>query len=624
MKFPSIGFLFHSAKASFFRFPLSILASILASAIGIFLIEEQYELEDAFPLVNTMLCLALAIPLYFCVSIVVARVSLNRKWQILFYLIVTLALIGLYFTFPSAYDTHNTLQPYFRYAVYNIIGHLLVAYVPYNFSEQLNGFWNYNKLLFIRILEAQLYAVVLYIGLIVALVSLNTLFDIEIHNELFAEIAIVIFGVFNTWFFVAGIPSDFNTLNQDISYPNGLRIFAQYVLLPLLGLYLLILYGYGSKIILLWDWPKGIVSYLILCFSVLGVFTLLLLYPYGKSVLHSWIKKTSRVYYFLLLPLLGLLAFALLIRIGDYGITINRYLIAVLGLWLSFIGIYFLTGRENIKIIPQSLSLVLLMISFGPWSMFSISESSQVSRLESILSKAKILVDGKINAQPNWVFNQTDSIYTISSINDSLLSDSLHNEVKSIFEYLDDYHGFASIRTWYSFDVDVLLKSRNKEKSRWSQMSESSMYIQSAGLKDDYRYQDNTYFSYYSLDANVVDVSGYDYLVDFQFYNQDTIDKQSYSAEKISFEIVYHSKPKAKFIIKDNASQELIFKTDSLISCLIKRYGTSTKEQINSNEMSQIIANSKYNAKILFNEINFQTDTIAPSGIRGKLFLKKK
>ena len=43
-------------------------------------------------------------------------------------------------------------------------------------------------------------------------------------------------------------PKSLTNLDNNYEYPAGLKIFSQYILLPLLMLYLLILYGYGIKI----------------------------------------------------------------------------------------------------------------------------------------------------------------------------------------------------------------------------------------------------------------------------------------------------------------------------------------------------------------------------------------
>ena len=72
------------------------------------------------------------------------------------------------------------------------------------------------------------------------------------------------------------MPTNFDNLEEIDEYPFGLKVFSQYILLPLLLLYLVILYLYGAKIILLWDWPKGVVSWLIIAVAVLGIFALII------------------------------------------------------------------------------------------------------------------------------------------------------------------------------------------------------------------------------------------------------------------------------------------------------------------------------------------------------------
>jgi hypothetical protein len=113
------------------------------------------------------------------------------------------------------------------------------------------------------------------------------------------------------------MPDDFDELDNVEYYPFGLKVFSQYILLPLLLLYLIILYIYGGKIITLWDWPKGVVSWLIVAVSVIGIFTLLLIYPYGQKEENSWIKKITKVYYFLVIPLVVLLFLAISIRLAE-------------------------------------------------------------------------------------------------------------------------------------------------------------------------------------------------------------------------------------------------------------------------------------------------------------------
>ena len=51
---------------------------------------------------------------------------------------------------------------------------------------------------------------------------------------------------------------------------------------------------------------------------------------------------------------------------------------------------------KNIKLIPVTLCLLCFLTSFGPWGAFSVSQRSQMNRLEKLLTANNILVDGKI------------------------------------------------------------------------------------------------------------------------------------------------------------------------------------------------------------------------------------
>jgi hypothetical protein len=64
--------------------------------------------------------------------------------------------------------------------------------------------------------------------------------------------------------FLAGFPRDFSNPATISDYPQGLKIMTQYVLLPLVTLYLLILYAYLAKVIFTAHWPSGWVAYLVL------------------------------------------------------------------------------------------------------------------------------------------------------------------------------------------------------------------------------------------------------------------------------------------------------------------------------------------------------------------------
>ncbi|MEQ6120982.1 DUF4153 domain-containing protein [Reichenbachiella sp. MALMAid0571] len=545
-KLPSVDYLITQSKASLQRFPLIIVSAVVASVLSIFLVEIQDDVVNRMPYINSLLSTALGIPLFYCLKTVIERKEITGIKLAGVNMIGVLALVLVYFSLPGTDSTTNISLPYIRYAVFNISIHLMVSFAPFLSHGELNGFWQYNKNLFLRFCQSVLYSGFLYLGLVLALSSLHLLFDVKIKGELYFELFIVVIGIFNTWFFVSGVPKNTSELDGIEDYPKGLKIFTQYVLIPLLVLYLVILFSYVVKILVLWDWPRGIVSYLILCVAMLGIFTLLLIHPFGSQQESTWIKNISRFYYYLLLPLIILLFIAIGMRIEDYGVTVNRYIIVMMGIWLAFICLYFIAGRKNIKAIPVSLSLIILLCSFGPWSMFSVSEKSQVNRLEEILKDGGLLNSGKIK---NEALCEVDTAGKYSfknkEMNEGVLSDSLHNEVKSILDYLDRHHGFDDIDSWHTQNVDSLIQAIFKEKGRWTNINESELYMNILGLRYHHIYDkgDNKHFNFTSKNQNEAQSVGkYSYFIPLNIYrnNQEQYVK-SYQFDSKELELTYTS-----------------------------------------------------------------------------------
>lgn len=631
MKLPSLQYLAQSTAHAFIRFPLSILSALVGVCAGVTLIEGEDTQINLLPWTNLMLSGGLGIGLFFCVDVFYYRHGYTPRRRWLFELGAFLILLLIYFTLPGEESTTNTSVPYIRFAIYSIVVHLVIAFIPYTGKGQINGFWNYNKLLLVRVLTSALYSGVLYGGLALALGSLDFLFDIDLHDELFGDMFVVIVGLFNTIFFLAGIPDTFDDLEDLHVYPKGIRVFAQYILLPLLILYLIILYVYGGKIIVLWSWPKGIVSYLITCVGVLGIFTILLLYPYGNQPEHGWMKKFSRWYYLVLIPLVFLLFYAIIIRMGDYGITINRYIIILLGIWLTIVSVYFATGKTNIRFIPISLAAIMLTVSFGWWGMFSVSERSQVNRLRAILENAKIIQNEKIKNEVLWDLDSIPVLHSLNTENenDNLLSDSLHNEVYSILDYLDDHHGFSSVREWYTQDIDSVIRVCNeKKKERWSHLRERNVYMRSLGLTPEIQYARSTYqgfqYSTSEYERTVTKVTGFDY------YSEQSHSWQDYNPGNFTVRIdekefkISRGPTLDKIFTITSSDDIIVFDCRDLFKKLLAENGreSATVEFL---PVDGTVMQGQWKARFIISEVDFNVrdNQVIVERIYGALLLKK-
>jgi flagellar biosynthesis protein FliQ len=89
-----------------------------------------------------------------------------------------------------------------------------------------------------------------------------------------------------------------------------------------------------------------------------------------------------------------MLFYAIYLRIHQYDITVNRYFVVVFGLWLLVISAYYIfSNKKHLAFIPAVLTLFTVIISVGPWGVYSLPESRQLERLKSNLISANILKD---------------------------------------------------------------------------------------------------------------------------------------------------------------------------------------------------------------------------------------
>lgn len=447
IKLPSLDVLADHFLQTLIRYKWVVLISLAKVITLIYYTETPHDEENARNLLTRLsYVFFLAVPLALSISLFTER--RQWKWHVHFGMIVILTgvLTGYYFTTNEAPNQTD----FYGFMLFMAGSHLLVSYIPFIGFQESNGFWQFNKTLFLQFLNATLYSVTLYIGLLIAVETVKFLFNIKFLFEIEADLSIVIFTLFHTIFFLSKIPENLTGLESEIDYPSGLKIFTQYVLLPLEVVYLLILYAYTAKILFQWHLPEGGVAYLVLAFSSTGILALLLLYPLRENIKEHWIRLFSHRFYLALLPLIILLFTGIFRRINDYGITENRYVVGILALWLAGITIYFLAGKRNdIRWIPVTLSIFCFMLAVGPWNIFTVAKNSQVNQFQEILKEHKLLnaknqIEGKA-ILPKKDYDQLFSIIQFFRIRDQSVLKTYFSKLpanykEKRFSYvLDDY-----------------------------------------------------------------------------------------------------------------------------------------------------------------------------------------
>jgi len=237
MKFYSVELIIHQAAKAFRRFPMALVCAILSAALIIFMIDENFDLKDNVEWFYTLQTLWLGMVAFVGLAVFTQRYTMRNSTVIPLNVAVVALMVYYFFAQPDFF----TVKSVARFIILVIAAHLGVSFAPFLVNTEVNGFWQYNKSLFIRYLTSAIYSAVLYIGLSVALLAIRTLFNIDFDEKIYVYLFVTIAVVLNTWFFLSGVPSRIIGLEQVREYPKGLRIFTQYVLLPLVVIYLIIL-----------------------------------------------------------------------------------------------------------------------------------------------------------------------------------------------------------------------------------------------------------------------------------------------------------------------------------------------------------------------------------------------
>lgn len=480
-KFPSLQNLINATQRTILKFPLETIASICGTIFTLLLVEDENRQGKELLMKAIMGCL-LCLVLFLSISLF----FLASKRNTILRFLTSLVLGSMAFAFVFSFKKDITEVEIQQFLVLEIALHLLVSFagfLPRTYNQ--DEFWEFNKRLFLRILTGGLYSIVLYLGLAIAITAVEKLFNVEIDDKIYGYTFFTIVGIFNTLFFLNGVPETNNAeYPLKLSYPNGLKNFTQYVLMPLISLYLVILICYETKILVTLSLPVGWVSYLVLAFAVLGILSFLLVHPIAKETGNLWMRTFNRWFYYLLVPLLGLLFWAILYRIQLYGFTHERYYVLLLSIWLTVVVAYFIIQKQpKIKFIPISLCLAGLLSIIGPQSADSISKNSQLSRFETYIQKTE-------KAKPTFGQEQ---------------------DLSSIVDFLEKNYGAEALLPYTNGKLEALLKKAKKPNSTQIMKALGFQYRYSYKRKEMNENDNEFYYNFHRNEQQRIEnIHGYD------------------------------------------------------------------------------------------------------------------
>ncbi len=536
MKLPSVKNILNIAGKTAQRFPFMLLSMLIGTAATICAIDPSlntldYNVEEWFMKIFFFCALAFV---YFISSVLYGESRKNKITSILLQ-ISCLLLVVLYYFFTPELDDFS-VKDGSTLGLLIFAGLLSISFAFVISKRKVHqAFWQFNRKVISRFFVSLLYSGSLFGGLALAMLAVHYLFQIEIDEERYGQLFFLIFCLFGTWHWAAGIPNQLEELEHDKTYPKGLSVFTKYILLPLVYLYLIILYAYTIRILILWELPQGWVSYLVLTLAGIGIIACLFVWPLNDAHTKSWIKSYSRYFFYALLPLLALLYTGILRRISDYGITPNRYIVLILACWLLAISLYFLLSKKkDIRILPVSLSILTIAVIIGPWSMYSVSTESQIKRLEKMMKENGLWVDGAVDTTHVQI------------------SDSIGVEINKILSELEDINGDVAVlnKRW-----NLQLDSQTVSELSWDDVSRRlNIPTQSTYHSD---YSDLPDFNYWVNDNDGIVVSGYDY-----YYSSGYVHYSRENSNDQEDSIVWENDNYSLCVVLADQGKTLTFKED--------------------------------------------------------------
>jgi len=492
---PSLGAAAVAAQRTLRRFPLVLAAAALAAAASVLTIEDVG--PDALH-VRLILTASLGIPLFLAAALLAERQPRRAAAQIALGAVGIVLLAGFFAGWPH-WSEPVRLGRFFQLGV---AFHLLVVFAPFAGRDGRNAFWQWSRVLLERAIVAAVFTGTLFLGLVLALAALDKLFGVDVPPTAYPRVWAVIAFVFNTWFFLGGVPEDPAALEERRDYPAVLRIFAQYALVPLVSVYLVILTLYLGKVVVTWDWPSGWIGWLVSGVASAGIFALLLVHPIIDDPEQRWIATFARQFWIGVLPSVVMLWLALYQRVHQYGITERRYFLILLSLWLAALAVYYgVTRSRNIRLIPISLCVGALLTIAGPWGAYAVSEGSQVGRLRATLERNGMFAGATVRAPARAVSAEDRA------------------EISAAARYLLETHGSGAIAPWFA-DTSarrVVRAAGERGRESWDQADRWAdtivtrlgvAYVSRAAAR-----MGANYTNYSAPVATELSVRGFDYLL---------------------------------------------------------------------------------------------------------------
>ncbi|MEQ1520998.1 MAG: DUF4153 domain-containing protein [Aestuariivirga sp.] len=304
-------------------------------------------------------------------------------------------------------------------------------------NAKQGALWLFNLHFGLAVLLSVVVAVLFAAGLSAIVESLNFLFNASLPNNLHEHIwstaASLVAPIYGLSLMPKNLDEEVDIASQKGTLlERGVSVLVNYVLVPVILIYAIILHAYAVKILVEWNLPKGQIATMVTIFALGGTGAWLIAWPWreeGTRLLRWFIRGW---FWLTIVPAI-LLAIAIWRRISDYGVTPDRYGILLVAIWVAALTAYlaFRRNRADMRAILGGIAVLLLLGSAGPMGANGLTISSQVKRLAAIFENNGLFKDGK-------------AVVAVSNLDGEII-----NQGNSILYALRDVNGLDRLRPWF-------------------------------------------------------------------------------------------------------------------------------------------------------------------------------
>lgn len=498
-------------STAFRRFPLASALAIFTTIAFIYFYENSHSPTHSklnywlfiYPIAATMIALTISLVQESRKKFsTIPHIIAEAVW-----LAISIALVFFHFS-TNNYTEHIYVLATWLFIYTTIFLSLFVA--PFFKQKDENGFWVFLMKNAKAAVNAIAISVVLILAINWLLFGFFNLFDIKVSDKPYAYSAIIGLCTIFPILFFSGIPSIDECLQEAPALNKFQTSTNKFLFLPVLSLYIILLYAYIAKIIIQWEMPKGMVSYLVSASMLLMLLRVTLTLPERINPKPSFEKKLLKILPAACIPLVILMSVGIMRRISDYGISEDRYYIAAINIFYYIVIAILLIDKIKCKskVIAIVFCSMFLILTNGPLSAINVTHRIWMGSIKDALAE---------EGYNKFPLSKEETVEFARRIQDK--SDSKTNIVTSRLENLNSRHDKELAQYIPKGDALILISRKS------STNEEVNEFLISA-------YINNSKNSYFEIPQKATQVN--------HFYK--TFDKEDYEFQ--SDTLFFQLKPK--------------------------------------------------------------------------------